>query len=130
MQLSFLEKSYIIPGVYYLETQNEGMNPIAIRPEITPPLYFSWEDTSNGRTLRLSQIFLDDNELDSRITLNQIPKKIEITSIKGDRYQFIKLTKKIFDEKLKDFVAGGGSLNFEDDKQVQDYYLKTHFTTL
>ena len=36
-----------VPGVYYLETENPRMNPIAIRVGLTDPDYIFWEDTGN-----------------------------------------------------------------------------------
>lgn len=112
-------------GVYYLESQNPGMNPIAIRPGTTPPDYFAWEDTGNGRILHIAKILVDGKEL--KAPLNTVPENIEIISSTGDKYKFVKLSTKIFNEKLKNIVAGGKSLNFKDDDELQQFYLRGDF---
>lgn len=116
-------------SVYYLESQNPNMNPIAIRPELTPSNYAAWEDTSNGRIIRFSKILLNDQEIQEE-AIGLSPERIEIIDLNGQSYKLVKLTVAIFNEKLKDHVAGGASLNFATDQELQDYYLKTDFQTI
>ncbi len=120
-------------GVYYLESQNEHMNPIAIVPELTPPDYVAWNDTSNGRILRFSKIILDGKELEGNLEKfvegEKVPSIIEVVDKKGEVYKLVKLTVAIFNETLKKRVAGGDSLNFKSNEELQDYYLKTDFYT-
>jgi len=120
----YIEYPIKLGGVYYLETQNSNMNPIAVRPEITPPHSVSWEDTSHGRTISFTKILVDGHEIRKD---DKLPEKIEIIDANGSKYVLIKLTTKIFNEKLKDLVGGGKSLNFKDDDELQNYFLKTDF---
>ena len=123
------EFNFIIPCVYYLKTQNEGMNPIAIRVELTSPDYISWEDTSNGRILRVNKILMDEKEIDlsSPKPPEKNPDKIVFISTDGESFELVKLTSKIFNEKLKPYVAKGNTTNFTTDDQVQNHYLNTDF---
>jgi hypothetical protein len=116
---------FTLDGVYYLESQNPSMNPIAIRPGVSPPDYISWEDTSNGRILHASKILLDGQELVNKPSA--LPNRIEIISSSGETYKLIKLTKQIFENKLKTSVAGGDKLHFQNDQEIQEYFLKTNF---
>jgi hypothetical protein len=122
-----IENSIQFRGVYFLESKNPNMNPIAIRPAATPPDYVSWEDTGHGRIIRFSKILVDGKEIQDQPT--EIPERIEITGQNGQVYQLVKLTLPIFNEKLKHVVAGGGSLNFNNDEELQEYYLKADFYT-
>lgn len=121
-----IEEPVQLRGVYYMESQNPNMNPIAIRPGLTPPDYVAWEDTGNGRIVRFSKILFDGQEPET-IAPDRIPEKIEITSQDGNDYKLVKLTIQIFNEKLKNIVAGGASLNFNNDQELQEYYLKADF---
>jgi hypothetical protein len=117
---------YTLQGVYYLESGNNGMNPIAIRPVIQAH-YIAWEDTGHGRSIRNPKVYFDDQEVKIPASPpKKLPEKIKIISDRGD-FQLIKLTKKIFDEQLKNRVAGGESLNFKDDQAIQNYYLTADF---
>lgn len=118
-----------LQGVYYLESQNPTMNLIAIRPEVTSG-YAAWEDTSNGRIIKIEKVLFDGKEIKENEELHQInalPESIEIFGADGQRYQLIKLTKRIFTEKLKNIVACGENLVFTSDQDVQDFYLKSSF---
>ncbi len=114
-------------SVFYLESQNPNMNPLAIRPAITPSDYISWEDTSNGRIIRFSKILIDGHEIQTQP--EKLPERIEFIAQDGQSYKLVKLTLEIFNTKLKDFVASGASLNFKNDQELQDYYLKADFYT-
>jgi len=116
-----------LEGVYYLESENPNMNPIAVRPQIHAPDYVGWEDTSHGRVVRFSKILVDGHEIRPN---EKLPEKIEVVDTNGITYVLVKLTTKIFNEKLKKIVAGGESLNFNNDKELQDFYLKTDFYSL
>ena len=120
-----VEKQISFKAVYYLESQNPNMNPIAIRPELTPPNYIAWEDTSNGRILRFSKILLDGEEMQGK--LEKIPETIEFISKDNEIYKLVKLTVSLFNQELKEHVAGGESLKFQTDEELQNYYLKTDF---
>lgn len=119
---------FTINGVYYLESGNPHTNPIAIRPEFTPPDYISWKDTSHGRILHVKHVFLDGTEI--KEALVKLPERMQIESSSGEIYQLVKLTKDIFDKKLRQRVAGGDSLSFNNDQEVQEYYLKANFMTI
>ena len=102
------EEPIKIRGVYYLESQNPNMNPIAIRPETTPPNYIAWEDTSRGRIVRFSKILVDGQEIQR--TPETVPNRIEIFDMDNNKYVLVKLTTQIFNEKLKPFVSRGWKL--------------------
>lgn len=129
---NFTEPTYF-RGVYYLESQNPYMNPIAIVPEITPPDYVAWNDTSNGRILRFKKILLDGVELKGNLEKfvvgDKLPKIIEFVAKDGQIYKLVKLTLPLFNEKLIHRVAGGEGLKFKSDEELQEYYLKTDFYT-
>lgn len=117
-------------GVYYVESDNQDVNPIAIRPEITPQ-WVAWEDTGNGRSFSYEHIKIDDEPLELKSENpesppSEVPEVIEFSSPKG-HFKLRKLTKEFFDNHLKNRVAAGGSLNFNSDQDVQEYYLKTDF---
>jgi hypothetical protein len=115
-----------LSGVYYVETKVSGINPIAIRPEIRSDS-IAWEDTGHGRTLKYALVFFDGKEVTSPFyTPKHSPQQVDVITQKGDIH-LVKLTKKIFDENLKNRVGCGGSLNFSDDAEVQQHYLKTDF---
>jgi len=114
-----------INGVYYVDSPD--MNPVAIRPEIRLPSV-AWEDTSHGRVLQCTKLIIDGSEINSSTSIdpNRIPNHIDIIS-QGKTYKLEKLTNEIFNEKLKDRVAGGKNMNFNSDAALQEYYLKADF---
>jgi hypothetical protein len=113
-------------GVYYLASQNPGLNPLAIRPEINSS-YISWEDTGHGRAFSYSQILIDGKE--APLSPKELPESIIITTEKGEVYKLVKLTSSIFKERLKNQVAGSKKLENMSDQALQDYYLNTDFYT-
>ena len=115
-----------VNGVYYLESQNQGMNLIAIRPSMSPYHYISWEDTGHGRSIKFTSVSFDNEKMQLPCPLKSIPNKIDVIAETGN-YRFVKLTQKIFNEKVKPFVTGSGSLNFKTDDEAQEYYLTTDF---
>ena len=104
------------------------MNPIAIRPELTPPNYIAWEDTSNGRILSFANILINGQEFQTEI--KDIPTHITIIDLNGETYSLVKLTLAIFNDRLRKTVAGSEELNFQSDQEIQEYYLHTNFHTL
>ena len=122
------DKKIHFNGVYYLESQNPMMNPIAIRPELTPPNYIAWEDTSNGRILSFANILINGQEFQTEI--KDIPTHITIIDLNGETYSLVKLTLAIFNDRLRKTVAGSEELDFQSDQEIQEYYLHTNFHTL
>lgn len=116
-------------GVYYVASQNPHMNPVAIRPEVLSSGYATWEDTSNGRSVRIGKVMFDGNEInvDEGNQPDALPNTIEIIATDGQTYRLVKLTNQLFNEKLKPIVAGGQSLDFPNDEELQQFYLKQHF---
>lgn len=123
-----------IKGVYFLESANPHFNPIAIRVKIHPPHFIVWEDTNHERGFQFSKILFDGHPplstLPKEIQGDEIPQTIEATSETGELYKLVKLTVKIFNQKLKNRVAGGKSLDFKEDSELQEYYLTTNFSAL
>lgn len=124
-----IDKKIHFDGVYYLESQNPNMNPIAIRPELTPPNWAAWEDTGHGRIIRCSNILLDGQELQAQ-PKELLPERIEIVDHNGQTFKLVKLTLALFNEKLKDHVARGGEMNFNSDQELQNHYLKEDFQSI
>lgn len=118
-----------IPGVYYLESANANMNPIAIRVGLSEPDYIYWEDTGHGRSVRADKIYLDGVEVTDASAIDQekMPETIEFINLEGEKFKFVKLTAKIFNDKLKPYVARGTHLNFKTDEEVQRYYQDADF---
>jgi hypothetical protein len=117
---------FTLPGVYYVDTKLTGINPIAIRPGIQNGM-ISWEDTGHGRALKYALLFFDGKEVSLPLSAPvHLPQKVDVITQKGDVH-LIKLTKKIFDEKLKTRVGCRGSLHFHNDDEVQQHFLKENF---
>ena len=113
-------------GVYYLESQNPNMNPLAIRPEVTPPDYAAWDDTANGRIMHCAKVLINGVELKESAGQPEVaPDRIEVIDNKGMIFKLVKLTTQLFNERLRDHVAGGPELQFSSDQELQDYFLKT-----
>lgn len=119
-----------LKGVYYVASQNPNMNPVAIRPEVLSSGYAAWEDTSNGRTVRIGKVLFDGKEIkeDEEVQPDALPNDIEIIAADGQKYHLVKLTNQLFKDKLKPIVAGGQSLDFANDEELQEFYLKQHFS--
>jgi hypothetical protein len=120
------DQPYQISAVYYLESKNQNMNPIAIRPAIAPPDYMSWEDTGHGRIIHISKILIDGKPPEE-CSLGELPERIEVISDTGEKFKFIKLTKEIFDRELKRYVGRSENMNFHNDYELQDHYLHTGY---
>lgn len=125
------ENGFQVDGVYYLESKNTRMNPIAIRIEFKKPDYIAWEDTGNGRILHAAKVIMDGRPIDFNTPMapQKMPEQIEITSKNGEQFKLVKLTARIFNEQLKPVVARGSEMNFTRDEEVQNHYLRTDFYT-
>jgi len=125
---------YVLEGVYYLDpSQNQGMNPIAIRPKIQPN-YISWEDTSYGRSVSYSSLYFDGKEIKAPLSRPKtLPKVIDVyekseKNTPPKHFHLVVLTSQIFEDKLKTTVSRHESLKeFSTDQQVQQHYLKENF---
>lgn len=106
-----------IDAVYYVESTTD-MNPIAIRPKFEKNVA-SWEDTSRGKTLHFKNMEWGSKK-------EKIPNTVSLILENNETVRFLFLTKKIFDEKVKTLVSG--PLEFDNDQQVQNYYLQENFT--
>ena len=105
--------------VYYAENlDGKEINPVAIRPEIRPNVVF-WEDTSRGRMVKGTTI------LNEAVLGDAPPDVIEIASDREGRFRLEKLTKDVYDSKVKRRVAG--SPDFASTEAIQEYYLTTNF---
>jgi hypothetical protein len=115
-------------SVYYVESSNDlSLDGMAIRPTIKQDR-ISWEDTGRGRSFQFNQINLipeDINYLDMDKKI--IPGRINFTTVRGKKIQLAVLTLAIFNNKIKDSVAG--PLNFQSDEELINYYLNTNFFT-
>lgn len=109
--------------VYYVEA-NQYTNPIAIRPKIRNKR-IEWEDTSTwGTSFRIVSIrTVPPESLDPSHPTP--PQSIEITTEEGFVIVLKELTVPIYNEKLKEWVAG--SPEFKNDEELQHYYLTTDF---
>lgn len=118
-------KLITLEKVYYVDRPRDARKPsglIAIAPKIDGERIY-WSDT-----IRVVSIPYDSMSIDlDRFDENNPPNTIQVKSASHGDTTFTLLTKKIFDERLKDRVALGNELNFADDKAVQDYYLHTNF---
>lgn len=106
--------------VYYVES-SELRNPIAIRPHLINE-YMEWEDTSRGSHAKIKKIrFTPFSKKDPK----SIPDKIEIVTMEGEIVTLHKLTLNLYNDKVKEFVAG--KPDFKTDDELQNYYLNTNF---
>lgn len=116
---------FTIQAVYYVESQNPGFNPIAIRPKIKED-QVEWEDTGHGRAVSYSKLFFDDKAVVPFLEAPVIaPQRIKVVSKEGKTIELTKLTLDIFKSKVP--AAKKENLNFKTDDDVQKYYLTTDF---
>jgi hypothetical protein len=104
-------------AAYYIEAHNApGFSRVAISPNVVSEYLINWK-TTNGRGDQVPvQIPLDLSD-PSRITVNLSPNRFLILQ---------KLTKDIYDEKVKPFV--NGHPEFNSDAELQDFYLNADFS--
>lgn len=116
---------YTIQAVYYVESQNPGFNPLAIRLQIKED-QVEWEDTGHGRAVSYSKLFFDDKAVVPSLETPTIaPNRIKVISRDGKTIELTKLTLDIFKNKVH--AAKKEKLNFKTDEDVQKYYLTTDF---
>lgn len=119
-----------IPAAYYVESTGYHVHSttVATRPTLGVDHegnYIEWESNSRGGRHHYSKLTFDAKEIKMPLApLDTLPQTIEFKT-EGKTYKLIKLTIKIFNEKLKPYVARGGSMNFQTDQEVQDHFLKT-----
>lgn len=116
-----------VSAVYFVRnTIDYPINPIAIRPKFFfETQRIEWEDTSRGKNVAYSSIsFGDISKEDAR--QGEIPKVIEIVTENG-LISLIFLTIRVFNQYVRSDVAIGDSLVFENDEEIQRYYLNTIF---
>jgi hypothetical protein len=109
-----------IRAVYYVDS--ERGNPVAISPTISKEAIL-WGDTSRGLRFLFTEINLSPKD----IVAEKPPEIIEFTLSNGHKIRLLYLTRKIFDEKVKNRVAGGNLMKFSSDDELQKYYLETNF---
>ena len=104
--------------VYYVEGYLLGL--IAICPFVDEERnIIGWDtNTSRGREVTFIEINYLPNSED--------PEEIDFTWEGGDAH-FTRLTLKIFDEKVRKWVAAGNTLHFKTDEELQNYYKTTFF---
>ncbi|MGM0439923.1 MAG: hypothetical protein ACQEP8_02255 [Chlamydiota bacterium] len=59
--------------------------------------------------------------------IKECPSEIIVINEEGKKLKLTKLTKELFDEKVKDHVLDGPNLEFKTDQEVQDFYLRPDF---
>jgi len=112
--------------VYYVDAPEKmHMNPVAIRPKIRENR-IEWEDTSRGTTFRTKKIEIL-NPKTAEAGEKSVPNEIEILTGKDETITLQLLSLKIFNEKVRDRVAG--KPEFHSDQELREYYLYTNFET-
>lgn len=106
----------IFQQVYYVESKRPR-NPVGIRPYIEKDL-IEWENTSSGSYVRFSKISITPQE-------SKLPDEIKVITVDGEKITFRKLTLELYNQRVKEFVAG--SPDFASDEDLQNYYLETNF---
>lgn len=119
-----------IKAVYFVkleESDPEIYNPVAIKPTFNENKHLAfWEDTSEkGKVIYYTEKFFDSVS-EKEIKNGQIPQKISIIANDQKKYSLLYLTKQIYDENVKTQVYN--PLDFENDSEVQKYYLETDFS--
>ncbi len=107
----------LISSVYYANSKDCTVNPIAIRPNLTKEK-ITWEDTSRGFSARLATLVTNSEE-------GQEPDVIEVTTQDKKNIRLVKLTLDIYNTHVKGRVAGHPK--FDSDQEIQNYYLNTSF---
>ncbi len=110
--------------VYYVYSDNRLFNPIAIRPQIAGKT-ITWGDTSRGTYLEIKEIELIPEAEKLPVAEENPPREIVIITPDGSRIKLVKLTKDVYEQYVRERVAG--KPEFESDDAVQQYYLKTNF---
>ncbi len=106
-------------AVYYAESDNLPINPIAIRPTIHDRLIW-WNDTTPGRGRSFEIVKLEVHN-----GSNSIPESIECLTKEGKKVTLRLLTNDLYNQKVKEKVFG--KPDFTTDESIQKYYLETDF---
>jgi len=119
----------ILNAVYYAEAYGCVINPIAIRPNFKEN-QCTWEDTSDRvHTTTLKKILGITQSESTPIEWQQCPTRVDMW-LQGEKptkkISFTLLTLQIYNDKVRDLVAG--NLKFKSDDEVQSYFLTTNFS--
>jgi len=118
-------------GVYYVESSSSEhpYNPLAIRPKFIKARgqqeerRCEWEDTGRGGYLFYQKVVPSSLESENPQLL---PREFTLIAKDGALVKFVLLTTDLFKQKVNAY----GNLEFNNDKDLQDYYLKKEFTYL
>jgi hypothetical protein len=105
----------VLEHVYHVEAMGSDnfYNPVAIRPTIKNGV-IEWEDTSRGEHKKIAKIDVSNDS-------------IRIKTVEGEEILLTLLTLKRFIDKVEPLVEG--TVSFNSDKELQDYYLNTNFSS-
>jgi hypothetical protein len=137
------QRSVVFDCVYLIECSQEdaphirhSIAPLAIRPLIKVGMhqatwgtnswrgeYISWDDVQPKLEGFVRQA---DMSQDEPIFVKEAPERVVFTK---DTHvlTLVKLTLKLFDQKVRPIVAGGGTLKFSNDEDVQKFFLTASF---
>lgn len=112
--------------------------PIAIRPRIDLRAQNATWETNSSRSEYISWDKVEGIARNQPVESQGISEQ-EVGIINGggpDRIllskenhslRLVKLTRELFDEKVRPYVAGGANLSFASDEELQKFYLSTNF---
>jgi hypothetical protein len=109
-------------AVYYvLESEQGGINPLAIRPQIkNQGKVIEWEDTGHGFWSKLTTSPSTRDEM-----ISYCPTEIIVPISDTHQLKLVYLTKEIFDKHISKNAAM--QPKFETTQELQNYYLNTNF---
>ena len=132
-------------GVYLIECSKEDAPyirkshaPLAIRPMISfdnhtaqwetntyDPYgeYIAWDSVKSEITIPVEKERSSEPDF---VVVEGGPEDITISK-ENHLLRLRKLTRALFDEKVRPYVTGGKSLSFGSDADLQNYFLKAHF---
>lgn len=113
-------KEKVYPYVYMVES-SRPRNLVAISPRIRNER-LEWEDTGRGTSVSIKEILFSMKLTKENL---EIPQQIEVLTEEGEEITLTYLTIELYDEKVKDFVAG--QPDFINTEDLQVYYLTTNF---
>lgn len=124
------EDPICIQSVYYVSSaeisEPSSFNRIAIRPTIDHKR-ISWEDTERGSFFIFETINLNRDDIQEYQDKKIPPKRIKFKTNKGKEIELELLTSEVFDRSIKNNVAG--SLSFQSNEELQNYYLNQQFSS-
>lgn len=135
--------SVLFRKVYYIDCSEEdaphlrhSITPLAIRPVFNGRTHTAHWATNSSRgeyvfydriSGEVEQYQDDPKALGPNVfILDQCPDEI-VLSNENHTMRLLKLTKQLFDQKVRPFVMAGETLSFTDDASVQKYFLETQF---